>query len=131
MNVLCLWALGAFADLEFNLLVFFEGAEAVALNLGVVNENICGSVSWSNETKALFSVEPLHSTLCHNKTLFLLKRMQYFQYFLEVRGRLELSAFVKRLERSQSNKILCERYVTLHWEKLRPSPSVSRILLKR
>ncbi len=72
-NQLSLWALGAFADLELNWLVLFERTEAVGLNLGVVDEKISGSVVRGDETKALFAVEPLHSSLCHIYTFFLMR----------------------------------------------------------
>lgn len=52
--LLGLWALGALADLELNRLVLFKAAETAALNLGVVDEEISGSVRRGDETKALF-----------------------------------------------------------------------------
>ena len=69
-NRLCLKALGAFADLELYELVLLEGTEAVALDLGVVDEYVCGSVGGGDEAKALLSVEPLHSSLCHMNYLY-------------------------------------------------------------
>ena len=69
-NRLCLKALGAFADLELYELVLLEGTEAVALNLGVVDENVSGSVGRSDEAKALLWVEPLNSALCHMSYLY-------------------------------------------------------------
>lgn len=70
-NLLSLWALSTFANLELNWLVLLESTEAVALDLGVVNEQISGAVVRSDETKALFAVEPLNSALCHMSYLFL------------------------------------------------------------
>src|SRR6478609_4055459 len=64
-----LGTLGALADLELNALVLVEGLEAAGLDLGVVNEDIAIGVIRGDEAEALFSVEPLHSSLCH---LFLL-----------------------------------------------------------
>ena len=60
-----LGALGALADLELNALVLVEGLEAAGLDLGVVNEDITIGVIRGNEAEALFSVEPLHGSLCH------------------------------------------------------------------
>ena len=64
-NLLSLWSLGTLADLEFNQLVFLKVAEASTLNFRVVNEEISGAIVWSDETVALFAVEPFHSSLCH------------------------------------------------------------------
>src|SRR5699024_5849595 len=64
-NLLSLWALGALADLKFNWLVFLKITETGSLNLRVVDEEICGAIVGSDETKSLFAVEPFHSTLCH------------------------------------------------------------------
>ena len=69
-NRLCLKALGAFADLELYELVLLEGTEAVALNLGVVDENVSRSVGRSDEAEALLWVEPLNSALCHMSYLY-------------------------------------------------------------
>lgn len=69
-NRLCLKALGAFADLELYELVLLEGTEAVALNLGVVDENVSGSVGGSDEAEALLRVEPLNCALCHLSYLY-------------------------------------------------------------
>ena len=73
LDQLSLWALSAFADLELNQLVFFEVTEAGALDLRVVDEEISGAIVWSDETKALFAVEPFHSSLCHIFYLFLMR----------------------------------------------------------
>src|SRR5699024_12667834 len=64
-------ALGALTDLELDLLVLLEGTEARALDLGVVDEDVSGAICRSDEAEALLSVEPLHSSLCHVKNLFL------------------------------------------------------------
>ncbi|CRK50103.1 hypothetical protein RHCRD62_100015 [Rhodococcus sp. RD6.2] len=60
-----LGTLGALADLELDALVLLEGAEAATLDLGVVDENVSGSVFGGDEAESLFRVEPLHSALCH------------------------------------------------------------------
>ena len=57
-NLLGLGALGALAELELNLLVLLQVTEAVALDLGVVDEYVCGSVGGGDEAEALLSVEP-------------------------------------------------------------------------
>src|SRR5262249_513702 len=59
-------ALGALADLEFDLLVLLEGAEARTLDLGVVDEDVSGAVLGRDEAEPLLRVEPLHSSLCHS-----------------------------------------------------------------
>src|SRR5882757_6462826 len=64
-NARGLWALGALADLELDLLVLFKGAEAAALNFRVVDENIRGPVLRGDKAEALLRVEPLHSSLWH------------------------------------------------------------------
>lgn len=64
-DLLGLWALGALADFELDLLVLLEGAEAAALDLGVVDEDVGGAVVWSDEAEALFCVKPLHDACSH------------------------------------------------------------------
>ena len=49
-----LGTLGALADLELHTLVLLEGTEAVALNFGVVNEDVCGTVFGSDEARSPF-----------------------------------------------------------------------------
>ena len=39
-HVLSLWAFGTLRDLELDILTFFEGLEAVALNGAVMNEDV-------------------------------------------------------------------------------------------
>src|SRR5690606_35437279 len=46
-------ALGALADLELDLLVLLEGAEARTLNLGVVDEDVSGAVLGRDEAEPL------------------------------------------------------------------------------
>jgi len=58
-------ALGALADFELNASVLVEGLEATGLDLRVVNEDIAIGVIRGDEAEALFSVEPLDSSLCH------------------------------------------------------------------
>src|SRR5690606_32211817 len=65
-------ALGALADLELDLLVLLEGAEARTLDLGVVDEDVSGAVLGRDEAEPLLRVEPLHSSLCHSVPLLFL-----------------------------------------------------------
>ena len=58
-------ALLAFADLELDGLVLFEGLEAGTLNLRVVNEDVVASVGRGDEPETLLRVEPLNGALCH------------------------------------------------------------------
>jgi hypothetical protein len=68
----CLGALGALGDLELNTLVLVEGPVALALDLGVVDENVLRSAIRRDEAETLFGVEPFHSSLCHTFYFFLL-----------------------------------------------------------
>ena len=52
-------------DVELDTLVFLKRAEAAALDLGIVDENVLATIVRSDEPKALFAVEPFHSSLCH------------------------------------------------------------------
>src|ERR1700733_4569321 len=67
-NFTGLRTLGTLGDFEFHLLVLLEAAEASAIDLGVVHEDV-RTLRLRDETEALFGVEPLHGSLCH---LFLL-----------------------------------------------------------
>src|SRR5659263_90025 len=62
---LCLGALRTLGDFELDPLRLFEAAVALALNRGVVHEDVGAAAVLSNEAVALLSVEPLHRTLCH------------------------------------------------------------------
>src|SRR5215467_15062105 len=57
-------ALRALGHLELHVLVLLEAAEAVAVNLGVVHEDVW-SVGAGDEAVALLRVEPLDGYLCH------------------------------------------------------------------
>ena len=57
--------LGALADLELDLLVFFQGAEAGTLDLRVVDKNVSRAVLGGDKAEALLRVELLHSSLWH------------------------------------------------------------------
>src|SRR5436190_5006613 len=59
-----LQALRALGYLELHVLVFLQAAEAVAVNLGVVHEDV-RSVGAGDEAVALLRVEPLDGSLCH------------------------------------------------------------------
>ena len=81
-DVLSLGALSTFADLKFDELVLFQATETVALNLGVVDENVRRTVSGSDEAVALLRVEPFHSSLCHCNTffIFVVQHRPYFRW---------------------------------------------------
>src|SRR6185312_3230287 len=69
-DVLSRRALGALNDVELHALAFGEGAEAAALDGGVVDEAILLATFGGDEAKALGVVEPLHSAgrACHCNT---------------------------------------------------------------
>src|ERR1700722_1217601 len=56
--------LGTLGDLEFHLLVLFKAAEASAVDLRVVHEDVW-ALGLRDEAETFFGVEPLHSSLCH------------------------------------------------------------------
>jgi hypothetical protein len=62
-------AFSALADLELDSLILFEGAEAAALDLRVMNEDVIRTAVGGDEAEAFFAVEPFHSSLCHIKVL--------------------------------------------------------------
>jgi hypothetical protein len=64
LNVLCLPALGAFHHVKLNCLTLLEGAEALCLNGGVVNEDIFPALA-ADESETLGVVKPLHCSLFH------------------------------------------------------------------
>jgi hypothetical protein len=64
LNVLCLPALGALHHVKLNCLTLLEGAEALCLNGGVVNENIFSALA-ADESETLGVVKPLHCSLFH------------------------------------------------------------------
>src|SRR5699024_10652377 len=55
-----LWPLGALRDLEAHSLVVLQVAEAAALDLRVVGEDVGGAVRRCDEAEPLVGVEPLH-----------------------------------------------------------------------
>src|SRR6516165_6520193 len=57
-------ALRALGHLELHALVLLQAAEAVAVNLGVVHEDV-RSIGAGDEAVALLRVEPLDGSLCH------------------------------------------------------------------
>src|SRR5690348_13089502 len=59
-----LQALRALGHLELHVLVLLQAAEAGAVNLGVVHEDV-RSVGAGDEAVALLRVEPLDGSLCH------------------------------------------------------------------
>jgi hypothetical protein len=62
LNVGSLQALGAADNLEFNGLSLVEGAIAVRLNGGEMDENVLAALAL-DETEALAGVKPLYCTL--------------------------------------------------------------------
>src|SRR5699024_1202138 len=64
-DVLGLRALLSLADLELDALVLLERLEARALDGGVVDEEVGGTVLRGDEPVALLRVEPLDGALCH------------------------------------------------------------------
>ena len=62
LNVGSLQALGALDNLEFNGLSLVEGAIAVRLDGGEMDEDVLAALAL-DETKALAGVKPLYSTL--------------------------------------------------------------------
>ena len=58
-------ALLALGDVEIDALVLVQSAETLALDSGVVNEEIRATTIGGDEAEALFSVEPLNGALCH------------------------------------------------------------------
>jgi len=65
LNVLSLPALGALYDIELNGLAFLERTETIALNGGVMYENIVACCT-AEKSEALGIVEPLYCTLFHD-----------------------------------------------------------------
>ena len=73
-DVLCLPALGAFYDVELNLLTFLQTAKAVCLDGGEVNEHVL-TILAADKTIALGIVVPLYCSCLHDVavSLFVLK----------------------------------------------------------
>src|SRR5699024_3923016 len=69
-------ALLALTHLEAHALVLVQAAESVHLDLRVVDEHVGGAVVRGDETKALLSVEPLHSAFCHALLLLQCPRLR-------------------------------------------------------
>ena len=61
-----LQALLALLRLELHTLAFCKVAEALHLDLGLVNEEIIPAAVRRNKSEALFGVEPLNCTYTHN-----------------------------------------------------------------
>src|SRR6476659_4544366 len=62
-------ALRTLRDVEGHRLVLLEGAEAVGVDGGVVNEDIRAASLLGEEAEALFSVEPLDGSGSHKALL--------------------------------------------------------------
>ena len=70
-DVLCLPALGAFHDVELNLLTFLQAAKPVCLDGGEVNENVLAILA-ADKTIALGIVKPLYCSGFHDVAVSLL-----------------------------------------------------------
>ena len=70
-HVLRLPSLGSFNDVELDRLSFFQAAEALILDGGVVDENVF-SVLAADEAVTFGVVEPLHCSLFHSVALIFL-----------------------------------------------------------
>ena len=64
--------LASFADLKFNGLTLFEVLEAIASDIGEVDEDVVAAFL-RDESETLLSVEELNSTCCHNNFSFSLR----------------------------------------------------------
>ena len=71
-DVLGFLALASFADFEFNGLTLFEVLEAVASDVGEVDEDIIAAFL-RDESEALLCVEELNSACSHNNFSFFLR----------------------------------------------------------
>ena len=60
-DVLCFLALAAGSNVELDALTLLQRLVAIALNVGVVDENVFATLT-CNESKALFGVEELYGT---------------------------------------------------------------------
>ena len=58
-------ALGTFVDLEFNVFVFIQSTETIALNGGIVYKHILAAIH-RDKAISLDLIEPLYFTQCHN-----------------------------------------------------------------
>jgi hypothetical protein len=65
LDIGCLLAFLALNYIERNLFPFFQGLEAVHVNVGKVREQIFAAIVGCNETKAFGVIEPLDRTSCH------------------------------------------------------------------
>lgn len=64
-------AFGAFFDFELNLVAFIQGLKAFAVNGLEMNENVFTAFAL-DETKTFGFIEPLHDSLFHGVSPFLL-----------------------------------------------------------
>ncbi len=63
-NVLSCWAFGTINYIKLDACTLIKGLEAVALNCGVMNENIFSAILL-NKTKTLRIIKPFYCTFCH------------------------------------------------------------------
>jgi len=69
-DTFCLRALLAFADFKLHPLPLIECAVSLALNGGPVDKDVVTRAVHRNKAVALFSVEPLHGSQCHDAHSF-------------------------------------------------------------
>ena len=79
-DVFCLPALGAFYNVELNLLSFLQAAETIRLDSGEVNKHVLAILT-ADKTIALGIVKPLYCSCFHDVAVFLL-----LKYALELAG---------------------------------------------
>jgi hypothetical protein len=92
-NVLCLKALGALCHFKFYSLAFVQRLVAIHLNRGEVHKNIFPGLAL-DETVALRSIEPLHSSLfLHFHDLEIGIALRLLVRFVEVSKRLTPPSF--------------------------------------
>jgi hypothetical protein len=82
LNVGSLQALGAADNLEFNGLSLVEGAVAVRLNRGEMDENVLAALAL-DESKAFAGVKPLYCSLFFHRIVPLIKKAIWCTLFPE------------------------------------------------
>ena len=70
--------LASFTDVEFNGLALFEVFEAIASDVGEVDEEVIAAFL-RDESKTLFSVEEFNSSCCHSNFSFSLRSVNASQ----------------------------------------------------
>src|SRR4051794_38802622 len=106
-NVLSLGTLGALGEVELDLLVLVQRLVAVCLDRGEVNEHVLAAAVLSDEAEALFSVEPLDSTLSHDLFPLLTLREQCAPEPLKTSTCADVQRTGKPGEQDRSRNIVC------------------------